>query len=83
MGNRNLTLAFDEDLLAEARVLAARRRTSVNRLVREHLEELVAGEQAEARRLRMEGLAGIRRFLAEPLIASGGDLPTRDELHER
>ena len=37
MGTKNVTLTLDEDLLTEARVLAARRHTSVSGLVREQL----------------------------------------------
>lgn len=36
---KNITLAVDEDLLARFRVLAAERRTSVNALIRQHMEE--------------------------------------------
>ncbi|MFN3945871.1 MAG: ribbon-helix-helix protein, CopG family [Allosphingosinicella sp.] len=36
---KNITLAVDEELLARFRVLAAERRTSVNALIRQHMEE--------------------------------------------
>jgi hypothetical protein len=39
---KNITLAVDERLLAEARVVAAENRTTVNALVRAHLEQVVA-----------------------------------------
>ncbi len=42
---KNLTLAIDEDLLDRARVLAAMRRTTVNAMVREFLERVVAEER--------------------------------------
>lgn len=48
---RNVTLAIDEDLLARFRVFAAERGTSVNALIREHMEETTSltEERREAR----------------------------------
>ena len=45
---KNITLAVDEDVLASYRVLAAEQRSSVNALVRKHMEE--ATNVAERRR---------------------------------
>ncbi len=42
---RNLTLALDDDLLAQYRVLAAQRKTTVNALIRKHIEEELGGEE--------------------------------------
>ncbi|MFD2182616.1 hypothetical protein [Rhodoplanes azumiensis] len=41
---KNITLAVDETVLARVRVYAAKRNTTVNRLVRDHLEELARDE---------------------------------------
>jgi CHASE3 domain sensor protein len=41
---KNVTLAIDEALLVRARAIAARKNTSVNEIVRNHLEQLVRGE---------------------------------------
>ena len=41
---KNLTLAIDDELLDRARVLAAMRRTSVNAMIREYLEQVVQAE---------------------------------------
>ena len=41
---RNLTLAIDDDVLANYRVLAAQQKSSVNALIRKHMEEAVGGE---------------------------------------
>jgi len=74
----NLTLSLDEDLVRDAKVLAARRGTSVSRLLADRLEELVRGDRAyETAR---------RRAVAR--LARGFDLDwtppaSRDELHER
>ena len=45
---KNITLAVDEDVLAQYRMLAAEKRTSVNALIRRHMEE--ATSLAEKRR---------------------------------
>lgn len=39
--SRNLTLAVDDEVLAKYRVLAAKRKTSVNAMIRQHMEEAV------------------------------------------
>ena len=74
----NITLKVDDDLLREAKVLAAKQGTSVSRLVAEQLEKLV---QRDARYD-----AARRRALKR--LATGYDLGwqaprSRDELHER
>jgi hypothetical protein len=78
MGTKNVTLTIDEELLMEARVLAARRRTSVSGLVREQLEHLVGGDRA-----RRQGWLSVRHLFDRPSLRIGSRLPTRDEIHER
>ena len=74
----NLTLRIDEELVHQAKVLAARQGTSVSRLVAQQLEELTRRDRAyEAARRR-----------AEERLTTGFDLqwaPPRDreELHDR
>ena len=48
---KNITLAVDEDVLASYRVLAAEQRSTVNALVRKHMEEAtnVAEQRRQAR----------------------------------
>jgi len=49
---KNITLAIDDDVLDKVRAYAVERKTTVNAIVRSHLEK-IAGEndmQAEARR---------------------------------
>jgi len=54
---KNITLAVDEDVLEKVRVIAAKRNTTVNALVRQHLERLARNEDrarqaiAELRRM--------------------------------
>lgn len=49
---KNITLAIDEQVLDDVRQIAARRRTTVNALVRDYLARIVAEESRieEARR---------------------------------
>lgn len=74
----NVTLRIDADLLREAKVLAAKRNSSVSRLLAALLEELVRGDRSyEAARKRALGR-----------LATGYDWgwqrpPNRGELHER
>ncbi len=74
----NVTLVVEEDLLRQARAVAAERRTSVNAMVREFLTDLVS---ADARRLA--ALDRIRPLLDRPAVHLGGARVSRDELHER
>ena len=77
MARRNLTLQLDEDVIRRAKVLAAKRGTSVSGLVARELEELVAKDARyeEAQRRAAE-------ILARP-APHGGRTWQRDELHER
>ena len=76
----NLTIAVDDDVLHRARVRAVRERTSVNAVLRKHLERfaLGAGAVGRARRelielsQRVQGRSGASRRKW-----------TREELHER
>ena len=75
---RNLTLTLDEDLLRAARKVALDRDTSVNRLVREYLAQLV--EETDKQKAALEDLEEIfrtSRFELGPITW------TRDDLHER
>ena len=59
---KNITLAIDEKLLEEVRIYAARQQTSVNALVRAHLETLVRGTGGNA---RISPIARLSRSPAE------------------
>ena len=75
---RNVTITMDEETARWARIEAAKRDTSVSRLVGEILSE---------RRLKAEGYeaARARYFAQEPRVhrGPGQRLPARDELHDR
>lgn len=80
MAARNLTLRLDEEVIRKARVVAAKRGTSISKLVARTIEELVDRDDAyEQARLR-EG-AKMREGYS---MGTGGRVRwTRDELHER
>jgi hypothetical protein len=75
---KNVTITLDEDVARWARVEAAKRETSVSRLVGEMLRDCMRSEDAyeEARR---------QFFTVEPrpLRSSGAPLPSREEIHDR
>lgn len=75
----NLTLSIDEELLKRARIRALEQDTSVNAMVRDYLENLVARDSQQS---------GMAEFLAiaKSIHASSGPEGrtwTRDELYER
>lgn len=74
----NITLRVDDDLVREAKILAARRGTSVSRLIAEELEQLVRSERKyEAARAR-----ALER-LADATDLDWAPPSSRAELHER
>ena len=74
----NLTITLDADILREARVYAARKNTSVNQLVREYLEGLVAQETRHAEKLKAQD------ELMERGIGLAGEITwNRDDLYRR
>lgn len=74
---QNITLSLDKKVLTELKVIAARRSTSVSRLLIEELEHIVErSDQYE--RSKPEALAALDRG-----YHLGGDRPNRDALHER
>lgn len=73
----NVTITLEERVLGWIRVAAARRGTSVSRLVGELLAEQMAREEGYQ--------DAMRRFLAREPVAlkTVGRYPARDELHDR
>jgi uncharacterized protein (DUF4415 family) len=81
---KNITLAIDEDVLAEVRKIAAERETTVNALVREYLAELAkqrdrsAKARAELQRLSEQSQARLGpdwKFNREELYAERTEFP--------
>jgi len=74
---QNLTVQLDRDTIRKARVLAAKRGTSVSAMVAAQIQQSVQAEDAyeAARRSALEWL--------ERGFHLGGGRLNRDELHER
>ena len=80
MANQNITLSLPEEDLREARVLAARRGTSVSQFLARMLRETVERETGYDT-ARQHGLATLRAGLD---LGTDGQLTwTREDLHER
>ena len=80
METRNITLSLPREVLVEAKVLAARRGTSVSALLRGALYELVERESGYAE-ARERSMATLDRGWD---LGTGGEIGWgRDELHDR
>jgi hypothetical protein len=77
MAKANLTLQLDEAVIRRAKVIAAKRGTSVSGLVARDLGELVGQDERYE-----DAMLRAREILARA-IARGGRSWRRDELHER
>jgi len=75
---QNVTVSLDRETLQKARVLAARRATSISGLLAQQLETLVGKDEAYERAKRHAVAA-----LKKGFHMGGAPLPSRDELHER
>jgi len=73
----NVTLSIDDDVLARARELAARRGTSVNQLIREYLEELASERSSD------EIIDELKKLWRSSSGNSAGKRWTREEIHDR
>lgn len=77
MAKRNLTLQLDADVVQRAKIVAAKRGTSVSALVAKELDELVNREDRyEASRLRAFELLDRAR-------PRGGRIWRREDLYDR
>jgi len=73
---KNITLAVDENVLKAVRRYAAQRDTTVNGLVREHLERIAARESRAHEAIKR------LRELSEKSKGEVGEITwTRDDLH--
>ncbi len=77
MAKANLTLQLDEDVIRRARIVAAKRGTSVSALVARELAGLVEQDA------RYEQARGRAEDLMRGAVPSGGRSWQRDELHDR
>ncbi len=73
----NLTLTIDETLLRKARIKALERGTSVNAMVREFIEKIVADDTPEQTRAEL-----FTQIVEQGKFASTGPRMTREEMYE-
>jgi hypothetical protein len=73
---RNVTVTLEEDVAQWARIEAARRDTSVSRLLGELLKERMTAQDDYARAMR-------RALGRKPFLRSTGRYLTREEAHDR
>ncbi|MBE9581110.1 MAG: hypothetical protein IMF18_05775 [Proteobacteria bacterium] len=74
----NITMKIDDDILLKARRLAFQRKTSINAVVKQRLEEFVSSDLS-----REATLKGLEAFFQRSKARVGKKTWTRDELHER
>jgi hypothetical protein len=80
METQNITLALPRKVIRQVKSIAARRHTSVSRLLTEQLEAIVAQEEGYTR-ARARHLVLLEQA---PDLGTGGERHvTREELHER
>lgn len=77
-GKQNLTISVSPETLRRARILAARRSTSISGMLAEQLERLVEAEEAWERSER-----SAVALLEQAFPLGGIIIVSRDELHER
>jgi hypothetical protein len=75
---QNLTLSLEKELILKAKVLSARRRTSVSKLLADELRRIVDQEE-QYQLAKKKALADLR----EGFRMGGKITATRDELHDR
>lgn len=75
---QNVTVSISRQVLKKARILAARRETSISGLLAQEIESLVGNEEAYERAERHA-----RALLDEGFHLGGVIRARRDELHER
>ncbi len=76
---QNLTVRLDDATIRKAKVLAAKRSTSISRLVGEEIDRLVREDEAYEQ-ARIEALAELDSAMD---LGSGGRLPLRADTYDR
>ena len=77
-GRQNVTISLSRQVLRKAKILAARRETSISGLLAQEIESLVGEDDAYERSERQA-----RALLDRGFHLGGRILASRDELHER
>jgi hypothetical protein len=75
---RNITLSLDDEILQDARVLAAQDGVSVSAFLRRELARLVEDQRGYSKARE----SALRRLTRGQSLGAGA-LPRRDELHDR
>jgi hypothetical protein len=75
---QNITLSLDRSTIRKAKIVAARRSTSISGLLARQVEVLVGEEEAYERAERQA-----TALLDQPFRLGGAAPASRDELHER
>ncbi len=78
MAKQNITLSLDQDVIRKARLLSARKSTSVSKLLSEELERLVRDHDRYEQAKR-----SARAALKKGYHLGGRIKAKRDELHDR
>lgn len=78
---KNITVSVEDGLYHEARVCAAKRKTSLSALVRDYLTEIVEDESAQSEFDRLKRQEREIRESIQNFTAS--DRLNREEIHER
>ena len=73
---RNVTVTLEEDVALWARIEAARRDTSVSRLLGDLLKERMSAQDGYERAMK-------RALARQPFLRSRGRYLTREEVHDR
>ncbi|HEU5232001.1 MAG TPA: hypothetical protein VFU50_04010 [Terriglobales bacterium] len=73
---RNITVSLEDDVARWARIEAARRKTSVSRLLGGILKEEMQSRDGYQRAMR-------RALKRKPFLNTSGAHPSRDDIHER
>jgi predicted transcriptional regulator len=76
---RNLTVRLEEETIRKAKIVAAKRATSVSRLVADEIDRLVRADEAYEQ-ARVEALADLESGFD---LGSGGELPSRESVYDR
>jgi hypothetical protein len=77
-GKQNVTISLSREILKKAKVLAARRETSISGLLAQEIEFLVGSDEAYERAERQA-----HELLAKGFHMGGVIRASRDEIHER
>jgi hypothetical protein len=75
---QNVTISISRNLLKKAKILAARRETSISGLLAEEIQKLVSSDEAYERAERQA-----MTLLDQGFHLGGVIRATRDQLHER